>query len=102
MLGSPSALGVLQWDLLKGALDKGNGRVSIARKKLTVLRKEDDDTRARAIAEDGASMEVDTEAKKSNFVFLCLCVISVTDMIFSQMRCPKILRSPVPLKHFRP
>ncbi|PBK65728.1 hypothetical protein ARMSODRAFT_940305 [Armillaria solidipes] len=65
VLGSPLALGVLQWDLLKGALDKGNGRVSIARKKLTVLRKEDDDTRARAIAEDGASMEVDAEAKKN-------------------------------------
>ncbi|KAH9843775.1 MIF4G like-domain-containing protein [Rhodofomes roseus] len=52
-----------QWDVLKGALDKANGRVTIARKKVTALRKEADDTAARAIATEGAAMEVDAEAK---------------------------------------
>jgi nuclear cap-binding protein subunit 1 len=56
-------LGAFEWDLLKGALDKANGRVMVARKKVITLRKEDDDTRARAKARENTSMEVDTEAK---------------------------------------
>lgn len=52
-----------QWDVLKGALDKANGRVAIARKKVTALRKEADDTAAKAIATEGAAMDVDAEAK---------------------------------------
>ena len=55
-----------QWDLLKAALDKANGRVMIAKKKVIALRKEEDENRARANAEGGAggaSMEVDTDAK---------------------------------------
>ncbi|THH27714.1 hypothetical protein EUX98_g6476 [Antrodiella citrinella] len=48
-----------QWDLIKGALDKANGRVAIARRKLAVLRKEDDDNAARAKANDGATMDID-------------------------------------------
>ncbi|KZT27073.1 hypothetical protein NEOLEDRAFT_1131600 [Neolentinus lepideus HHB14362 ss-1] len=61
----PSAINAHDWDLLKGALDKANGRVLVARKKVTALRKEEDDTRARAKASGGdvTSMEVDTETK---------------------------------------
>lgn len=58
-LSSAWCIGGLQWDLLKGALDKANGRVNIARKKVVALRKEDDDTRAQAIAKEGTAMEVD-------------------------------------------
>ena len=55
-----------QWDLLKAALDKANGRVMIARKRVIALRKEEDENRARANADganNGASMEVDADAK---------------------------------------
>ncbi|KAF9020629.1 hypothetical protein BDZ89DRAFT_1138556 [Hymenopellis radicata] len=58
-LSSVRCIGGLQWDLVKGALDKANGRVNIARKKVAALRKEDDDTRAQAIAKEGTAMDVD-------------------------------------------
>jgi nuclear cap-binding protein subunit 1 len=63
----PLSLSAFEWDLLKGALDKANGRVMIARRKVTALRKEEDDTRARVKASGGAdvsSMEVDADAKQ--------------------------------------
>ncbi|KAG6811250.1 hypothetical protein H0H92_008368 [Tricholoma furcatifolium] len=62
-LGGEGNLSAFEWDLLKGALDKANGRVIIARKKVTALRKEDDEARARAKARANESMEVDTDAK---------------------------------------
>lgn len=55
-----------QWDLLKAALDKANGRVMIAKKRVIALRKEEDENRARANANgasNGASMEVGADAK---------------------------------------
>jgi nuclear cap-binding protein subunit 1 len=65
-----------QWDLLKAALDKANGRVMIARKRVIALRKEEDDNRARANAsangaeniasasvDVGGAMDVDADAK---------------------------------------
>lgn len=55
----PVAFGAFQWDVLKGALDKANGRVTIARKKVAALRKEEDDNAARVKASDNATMEVD-------------------------------------------
>lgn len=58
-------LGTSEWDLLKAALDKANGRVVIARRKIAALRKEDDDARARAKAKQG--MEVDGETKPGKF-----------------------------------
>ncbi|OCH85443.1 cap binding protein 80-PB [Obba rivulosa] len=60
---SPNTFDAFQWILLKGALDKANGRVMIARRKVAALRKEADDNAARAKASDSATMEVDTEAK---------------------------------------
>ncbi|KAI0733404.1 MIF4G like-domain-containing protein [Fomitopsis betulina] len=60
---SDSTFDAFQWDVLKGALDKANGRVTIARKKVTALRKEADDTAAKAIATEGAAMDVDADAK---------------------------------------
>lgn len=63
-LAGPMNLSTFEWDLLKGALDKANGRVMIARRKVTALRKEDDDTRARVKAStDADTMEVDAEEK---------------------------------------
>ncbi|KAI0034391.1 MIF4G like-domain-containing protein [Vararia minispora EC-137] len=53
----------LDWELLKGAVDKANGRVVVARKRIAALRKEEDETRARAMANDGAAMEVDAEVR---------------------------------------
>lgn len=61
----PLSLSAFEWDLLKGALDKANGRVTIARRKVAALRKEEDDTRAKAKARGGvdvSSMEVDGDA----------------------------------------
>lgn len=64
-----------QWDLLRAALDKANGRVMIARKRVVALRKEEDDNRARANAgatsaetmttagDVGGAMDVDAETK---------------------------------------
>lgn len=60
----PLSLSAFEWDLLKGALDKANGRVMIARRKVASLRKEEDDTRAKAKARGGvdvSSMEVDVD-----------------------------------------
>ncbi|KAF7354888.1 Nuclear cap-binding protein subunit 1 [Mycena sanguinolenta] len=62
----PLSLSAFEWDLLKGALDKANGRVMIARRKVATLRKEDDDNRARAKASggaDGNAMDVDADVK---------------------------------------
>jgi nuclear cap-binding protein subunit 1 len=60
----PLHLSAFEWDLMRGALDKANGRVMTARRKVNMLRKEDDDKRARvkASAPDN-SMEVDADAK---------------------------------------
>ncbi|EIN10194.1 hypothetical protein PUNSTDRAFT_43188 [Punctularia strigosozonata HHB-11173 SS5] len=54
-------VGAYEWDLLKAAIDKANGRVLVAKRKVTQLRKEEDDTRARENA--GVGMEVDADAK---------------------------------------
>jgi len=59
-------LGAFEWDLIKGAMDKANGRVVVARRKVAALRKEQDDSIARVKASGGAdvaSMEVDGEVK---------------------------------------
>ncbi|KAL4075617.1 MIF4G like-domain-containing protein [Scleroderma yunnanense] len=64
--GGPLYIQTSEWDLLKGALDKANGRVTVARKKVAALRKEQDDNIARAKARGGAdagNMEVDGEMK---------------------------------------
>lgn len=69
-LGGPMNLSAFEWDLLKGALDKANGRVTIARRKVATLRKEDDDAQARVKARDD-TMEVDAEPKGILFITLC-------------------------------
>lgn len=64
--GGPLYVQTSEWELLKGALDKANGRVTVARKKVAALRKEHDDSIARAKARGGAdagNMEVDGEMK---------------------------------------
>ncbi|KAJ3777062.1 MIF4G like-domain-containing protein [Lentinula raphanica] len=61
-LKAPLNLSAFEWNLLKAALDKAIGRVNSARRKLAMLRKEDDDNRARAKAR-GGNMDVDGETK---------------------------------------
>ena len=56
-------VGAFEWDLMRGALDKANGRVVIARRKVGALRKEQDESIARVKATDVGSMEVDGEVK---------------------------------------
>ncbi|KAI0260487.1 MIF4G like-domain-containing protein [Gloeopeniophorella convolvens] len=54
----------LEWDVLRGAVDKANGRVVVARRKVVALRKDEDDARAKANAggnADATAMEVDAE-----------------------------------------
>ncbi|KAF5363779.1 hypothetical protein D9756_000886 [Leucocoprinus leucothites] len=60
----PLNLSAFEWDLLRAALDKANGRVVIARRKIATLRKEDDDARAKAKASQ--EMEVDGDAKPAD------------------------------------
>lgn len=73
-LASPMNLCAFEWDLLKGALDKANGRVMIARRRVTALRKEDDDTRARVKAGTDETMEVDAEPKQGAYYGFLLFV----------------------------
>ncbi|TFK28686.1 cap binding protein 80-PB [Coprinopsis marcescibilis] len=61
-LGGPMNLSAFEWDLLRAAIDKANGRVVAARRKVMQLRKEADDKRA----QDNAAvnhMDVDVEHK---------------------------------------
>ncbi|KAF8898142.1 MIF4G like-domain-containing protein [Gymnopilus junonius] len=62
-LGKPMNLSAFEWDLLRGALDKANGRVTSARRKVTTLKKEDDDARARVKARADENMDLDAEPK---------------------------------------
>jgi nuclear cap-binding protein subunit 1 len=50
------------WGVIEGALDKANGRVAIAKRKVTALRKEEDDSRARDIAKGGDVGNMDVDA----------------------------------------
>ena len=81
-----AALGSFEWDLLKGALDKANGRVVIAKKKVQALKKEEDDTRAKVKAGADNSMEVDVDAKEGAYV--CLVVSEVWADVFDTRGCP--------------
>lgn len=54
-------MSAFEWDLLRGAIDKANGRVTIARRKVAALKKEDDDARGRVKAKADDTMEVDAE-----------------------------------------
>jgi nuclear cap-binding protein subunit 1 len=76
------AFGAFEWDLLKGALDKANGRVVVARRRVQALRKEEDDTRAKAKA-GGAdnSMEVDVDTREGTLS----CIHCVSHLSFSQV-----------------
>ncbi len=60
--GGPMNLSAFEWDILRAALDKANGRVTLARKKVVALRREDDDARAKTKA-GNENMEVDAEPK---------------------------------------
>ncbi|GLB33280.1 putative MIF4G like protein [Lyophyllum shimeji] len=64
-LVGPLSLNAFEWDLMRGALDKANGRVMIAKRKVAALRKEEDDTRAQAKARANEdTMEVDADTKQ--------------------------------------
>lgn len=86
---NPLFVGTFEWDLIKGALDKANGRVMVARRKVAALRKEQDDSIARVKASGGAdvaSMEVDGEVKpikQGTVPSLFLHDILLTRLLFS-------------------
>ncbi|KAG8818678.1 hypothetical protein FRC19_010401 [Serendipita sp. 401] len=60
-------LGTFQWEVMRLALDKSNGRVSIAQRRIVQQRKIDDEARAAKIAEaaKNESMDVDDIAMKA-------------------------------------
>ncbi|KIY47596.1 hypothetical protein FISHEDRAFT_45060 [Fistulina hepatica ATCC 64428] len=60
-VASPGLTG-FAWEVLRAALDKANGRVALARRRVAQLQKEDDERRARARAKDaGEAMARDEE-----------------------------------------
>ena len=66
----PSKVDYRQWDLLKATLDRANGRVMIAERRVIALKKEEDENCARANtnrANNRASMEVGADAKPGMF-----------------------------------
>lgn len=72
--------GGLNWDLLRGAVDKANGRVVVASRRVATLRKEDDDAHARAKANanggaETAAMEVDPETMHGTHAENCRIVL---------------------------
>ncbi|KAH6896461.1 cap binding protein 80-PB [Coprinopsis sp. MPI-PUGE-AT-0042] len=70
-LAGPMNLSAFEWDLLRAAIDKANGRVVSAKRKVMQLRKEADERRAQAKAKDdnvGNGMEMDVEAKEEETV----------------------------------
>jgi len=63
--GAPGVLTFQEWDLVKAALDKAIGRVAIAQNRVQVLRKEDEDAKAKFKAghvhlDDDDGLEVDS------------------------------------------
>ncbi|KAF8341647.1 armadillo-type protein [Cantharellus anzutake] len=62
--GSPGTLSFREWDLVKAALDKAIGRVAIAQNRVQLLRKEEEEAKAKLTAGqtrvDDDGMEVDT------------------------------------------
>lgn len=72
---SEGMIGLHEWDLIKAALDKAIGRVSIAQQRVKNLRKEEEDAKAKVKAgkaELGAdAMEVDSiEANRGTYISL--------------------------------
>ncbi len=59
-----------QWDLLKAALDKANGRVSVQKRKVAALTREADERAARVRANESAAMEVDGDAQLGMWITL--------------------------------
>lgn len=53
-----------RWGLIEAALDKANGRVAITRRKATALRKEEDESRARATASGNMEVDADVAAER--------------------------------------
>jgi nuclear cap-binding protein subunit 1 len=52
-------IGSLEWEIVKGALDKANGRVFVIQKKVDQLRKEQDDAAALQKAQESADFGTD-------------------------------------------
>jgi nuclear cap-binding protein subunit 1 len=67
-------------DILRAVLDKANGRVTLARKKVIALRKEDDDARAKTKAGD-ENMEVGAEPKGELLNYTSLSFIGIWLML---------------------
>lgn len=68
---SAVTIDAFKWDLIQGALGKANGRVLTSKRKVSMLRKQEDDERARM----KASMEVDAEAPPGAFTTFSCCFL---------------------------
>lgn len=90
----------LDWDLLRSAVDKANGRVVVARRRVATLRKEDDDVHARAKAKanggvaDAAAMEVDADTMHGRNSRHCLWNACGADCQFSDPQVTQAEDSP--------
>lgn len=82
------SINALEWDVIRGALDKANGRVLIARRKVSALRKEEDEKAALAMASNGTSMEVDAETKPGKLQ-TSNSIGEVRSLPTTSSRCPR-------------
>ncbi len=53
-----------RWGLIEAALDKANGRVAIAKRKVAALRKEEDESRALVTASGNMEVDADVAAER--------------------------------------
>lgn len=70
--GSTTGLTTSEWQLIRASVNKAIGRVAISKRKLALLRKEEDEARARMKAE-GAGMDVESEVRGLKFFCPCVC-----------------------------
>jgi nuclear cap-binding protein subunit 1 len=64
------SLDTLSWELVRNAIDKANGRVVAAQKKMMQLRKEQDEALAAQTAQVDANMEYDGNVKQGQPIFV--------------------------------
>ena len=73
--GRAPGLDAREWALVRAALDKANGRVGIARRKVAAVRRDEDDARAKEKALAAGGMEVDGDgARMAMHVPRLICI----------------------------
>ena len=90
--GTGSGLNTFQWEVMKSAVDKANGRVYKAHARVVQQTKADDDVRAAKHAEDadatnGDGMEVDVAIVNGACVCACVCGVFMLTLHFFCSTC---------------